>query len=174
LTPLPPSLLSPTDRQPPHFLLPAVAGLLSPPDNRARHDFLSGQSREAVQLMDRWEMPDVDWRTVWGSRIAGWREPDSGTNKTIACIDGSYFGSERGEEVREMYLGQQSFVAAPFGPWSTVGRHLRWHAGLLAEAEATLRLTLGLTHDDPVQSSLATMHIRRGDLIQSCKPKGAW
>jgi len=174
MTPLSPSLLSPSDRRPSEYLLPSVAGLLSLTDNRARRDFLSGRSHEGNLLMDRWKTPNVDWRTVWGNRIAGWREPDTGTNKTIACVDGLYFASERGEEVREMYLGREPDVLAPFGPWSTVGRHLRWHAKLLAGAEATLRVTLGLGYDAPIPSGLATMHVRRGDFVQNSKPKGAW
>lgn len=171
MTPLPPSLLTPTDLNPSHVLFSQVASLLSPPDNALRRDFLSGWSGDADRLTDRWGRGNESWTTAWGPSVAGWREPEGLNEGELVCMDALYFATERGEEVRNLYEGRPG--RGQYGPWSTVGRHLFFARPLKAKAEAIVRTVLSLSARAKLPHFF-TMHIRRGDFLEECQPEWPW
>lgn len=122
--------------------------------------------------MQRWGRGDESWRDAWGPDVAGWREPEGRHEGELVCFDAAYFFTERGEEVRELYQGRADRDAF-YGPWSTVGRHLRWNATLEAEAKAAVRNVLGLS-TRKMLPRFFTMHIRRGDFLDECLPDWPW
>lgn len=158
---------------PEHYLIPIVASMLSPPVSKARGEFLSGWSGESAALLQRWGLSG-DWRSLWGDKVAGWLEPEGAKSGQLACFDGTYFGSDRGEEVREMYLSEAHYARPPYGAWTAVGQHLHWNATLEAQAKETLRTVLGLKADTPLPRRFSTMHIRRSDFVKDCDNPGTW
>lgn len=155
---------------PHHVHLPNVAGLLNPPDNPARREFLSGASGEADRLPELLGKAKGSWKGRWGSEATGWREPEGLEEGSLVCLDNMYFSTERGEEVRDLYEG---LAGLDYGPWAAIGRHLRWHPGLEAAAKDILRTVLDL----PERTSLPpifTMHIRRTDFLPMCGGRESW
>ena len=163
MTPIPPSILTAKDHHPPLVLLPHLATILSPPVNDLRSDFLSGASGEAERLMTTWGHSDMHWTDVWGPSVPGWREPEGRSAGELVCLDSLYFASERGESVMDLYIGGSTGK----GPWAMVGRHLRWHPKLEAQAQDVVRAVLGLAAGTPLPQ-LLTIHIRRTDFLPAC------